>query len=489
MKAKISLHVNKTCGDVLEFAAKAHPAWFLILCLHETNFIRELHSASPTTELLGRHYDDSVALERPEECADIFWRAISSYPAFQQGLIRNWVGPNEMSTQQGDNIYQLLKIDTILGQRVKDAGHHYWMLSTSERQPPDVDNWNWTRDMRFRHAAQFARGVNVHAYWWPTLNAALQSADLTTRNFPMGDPLRHERWHDALPIDLKRLEVIIGEIGPDAGVVALPHKGWFGAYGGDPVLAMADITKYDHYLMQRPEVQAGLWFCVDSSNSDWWDFAVNREPRLMTMLGDYIAAGQEEPATPFGIDKRNLLTRHASKSYSRRELKAIDTIVIHHTAISATVTAETLARVFVREGWPGMAYHFYIRGDGEVSWCLPLEEEGGHTLGHNGHTLGVAVAGTYTGEQEPSALQLLRLTQLMRGLQEHVPTARDIKGHREITLRTACPGGAWLNKWRSAYTIPNPYEILKAQNERLRDELAAHKTDWQQVWNIADNRR
>ncbi len=59
------------------------------------------------------------------------------------------------------------------------------------------------------------------------------------------------------------------------------------------------------------------------------------------------------------IDIIDTLLKHESRRYRRRDLAAIDNIVIHHTASRATVSPQAIARFHVRnKGWPGIAYHF-----------------------------------------------------------------------------------------------------------------------------------
>ena len=442
-----------------------------MLPLHETNFVRQLHSASPSTRLVGRHHNDDVALERPQECVDIFWDALTSYAVVQDRIVQDVQGPNQLSVRHGDDIYLLCRIDEELGRRFKEAGYRYWMFSTSERQPPAVDRFNWTRDARFHAAAQHAHGVNGHGYWWPTLSAALASGDPSRDHFPMGDPLRHQRWHAQLPPHLKRLKVLLGETGPDAGVMALPHAGWQTAYDGDPQRAMAEFAHLDSLLRADPTLEAACFFCIDFADSDWWDFALNRNPELMRLLTEHVKRSYE-PVNPFAArDVRELLRRHPTKVWARRRLERIDTIVVHHDTFAKPISSERLAKAFVNKGWPAMAYHFRIRQKGELDWCLHLEEMGGHTEGHNEHTLGACLNGCFTQGREPTEEQLDKLTYLVLALMQEVPSIKEIKGHREFKP-TACPGGPWLDRWRSK-VVPEPCEEWKRKVRSMKDAMGS----------------
>lgn len=484
MSKKLSVHINKPADAALQFVAEAKPAAALVLPLHETNFVRELHSASPTTRLVGRHHDDSVALERPEECVDIFWNALTGYHVVQDGTVKDVVGPNEMSVRDGDNIYLLCLIDEELGRRLKEAGYRYWMFSTSERQPPNVNNWNWTRDPRFHAAARQAYGFNVHGYWWPSLETALRTGVPVGDHFPNGDPLRHQRWCAALPAEFRHMPVILGETGPDAGVVAQPHKGWFGAYGGDPQRATAEFVKLDGLLGGDPTLEAFCFFCIDFRDSMWWDFALNRSPELMAMLTKYVKESHEEQNHYAARDVRETLARHPTKSWARRRLNTIDTIVIHHDAFAQPITSEQLARSFVRMGWPGMAYHFHISQEGNIDWCLHLEETGGHTEGHNGHTIGVCLNGCFTQGREPTDAQTTALTGLVRVLSKEIPSVKGIKGHREFKP-TACPGGPWFERWRAGLEGPTCEDEIA----ELETEIAEMRDDMDMIGETADRWR
>jgi len=434
------------------FVAEAQPEVLVVLLPQcDIAFLRRVQEASPHTRLLGRHYDDSVALERPDEAVHKFWTAISSYEAFRTGLVKEWTGTNELDTTQGNNIYKLLLIDEKLGRKVHDAGHKYWMFSTGERQPPDAmfpGDWNWTRDPRLVRAGQWAHGLIIHAYWWRTLDDAFLSAVPEQGHYPMGDPLRHQRWQPKLPQELQHLELGIKECGPDAGVVSREHRGWNTAYQGNPQKAMEDVVKWDRLLRADPKVGFAAWFCADSSNSNWWDFSVTRG-ELLRLLTTHVKASYEEPFSLPVVDKRESLDRHPTVTFTRRRLDAIDTIVIHHTGM-APVTSERLAERFVSLGWPTIPYHVKIDGSGAADWCLPFEEAGWHCKGHYEHTIGICLDGNFTLGRVPTGAQIDKLNELVHAVQTQLPKVQTIKGHREL-VPTACPGGDWLERWLNRY--------------------------------------
>ena len=74
-------------------------------------------------------------------------------------------------------------------------------------------------------------------------------------------------------------------------------------------------------------------------------------------------------------------------AYALTQRRETDTIVLHHAAGSGSV--EAVHQSHLALGWAGIAYHYYVRKDGSVWRGRPEWATGGHTSGHNGHTLGI----------------------------------------------------------------------------------------------------
>lgn len=58
------------------------------------------------------------------------------------------------------------------------------------------------------------------------------------------------------------------------------------------------------------------------------------------------------------------------------------------TAIDKPYTVEDLERDHKARGFSGIGYHYYIRRDGTIHKCRPLEKIGAHVKGHNTGTVG-----------------------------------------------------------------------------------------------------
>ena len=154
--------------------------------------------------------------------------------------------------------------------------------------------------------------------------------------------------------------------------------------------------------------------------------------------------------------------------------RKIELIVLHctDTRPSQNFTIEKLMASHKREGfgqYPG--YHFYIRRDGTLYYCRPMNVIGCHVRGHNANSIGVCTEGGHRDgpEQIPvgnmndlvklqegrnppplggdkrgayednrTAEQLVVLHELLSCLHELFPEAK-IVGHHDLNPGKACP--------------------------------------------------
>ena len=123
------------------------------------------------------------------------------------------------------------------------------------------------------------------------------------------------------------------------------------------------------------------------------------------------------------------------------------------TRPSQDFTIEKLKACHKREGfgsYPG--YHLYVRRDGTLYYCRPLQLKGCHVAGWNAHSIGISYEGghredapygehSYHGpryEDNRTPEQKETLTAVIRTLRELFPSAR-ICGHRDLNPGKACP--------------------------------------------------
>lgn len=144
---------------------------------------------------------------------------------------------------------------------------------------------------------------------------------------------------------------------------------------------------------------------------------------------------------------------HQTKFKFRRELAlrkegATKFIILHHSGVSSSHTAEDVHRWHQKRGWAGIGYHYFITKDGEVFEGRPHNTVGAHTRGHNKESIGVCFEGNFdkeelTKQQEHAAVELL--TQLRNAY----PQAQ-LRRHNNFTLNKTCPGKrfpfAWLQQ-------------------------------------------
>lgn len=131
----------------------------------------------------------------------------------------------------------------------------------------------------------------------------------------------------------------------------------------------------------------------------------------------------------------NVIDTNLAWAYPLTERVLTDTVVLHHAAANGSV--EAVHNAHLGNGWAGIAYHYYVRKDGSVYRGRPEWAVGGHTSGHNWHTLGICFEGNFETEQMGEA-QLNAGRELIADI-----LARwgglVVEGHRDLGS-TACPG-------------------------------------------------
>ncbi len=172
----------------------------------------------------------------------------------------------------------------------------------------------------------------------------------------------------------------------------------------------------------------------------------NRIAELEQQLADAQAGSSPatgvvpEPTIEVIIDE---LPIHATDRYPTRERSQIDSIVIHHSGVSASVGAARIAKYQVeKKGWPGIGFHYFIYDDGRIQQTQPLEISSNHAGGANTISVGICLAGNFT-DQPPTEAQLLSTGQLAAWLLQELDLPIEaIHPHKDYAV-TACPGDQW----------------------------------------------
>lgn len=81
-----------------------------------------------------------------------------------------------------------------------------------------------------------------------------------------------------------------------------------------------------------------------------------------------------------------------------RNIDNVNLIILHHIACEYA-TPEEIHQWHLDRGWAGIGYNFYVRKDGTVYSCRPMEYVPAHCQGYNTRSIGVAFEGNYVYEE------------------------------------------------------------------------------------------
>lgn len=80
-----------------------------------------------------------------------------------------------------------------------------------------------------------------------------------------------------------------------------------------------------------------------------------------------------------------------------RNISNVDLIILHHIGCEYA-TPEQIHQWHRAKGWAGIGYNFYVRKDGTIYRCRPMEYVPAHCSGYNTRSIGVAFEGNYEYE-------------------------------------------------------------------------------------------
>ena len=183
------------------------------------------------------------------------------------------------------------------------------------------------------------------------------------------------------------------------------------------------------------------------------------------------AQHQIQVSTPPIQDVIDKLPTHETEEYEARPLEDIRYLVIHHSAVPASVGPTQIAVYHIRKhDWPGIGYHYVVAADGTLYQTNALETKSYHAAKANPYSVGICFLGDFT-KAVPPAAQMQAGAHLVAWLLGELDLPVDsIKGHKDL-MGTACPGLQWLagQKWKATLysqvrevqkekAIPNPPE-------------------------------
>lgn len=80
-----------------------------------------------------------------------------------------------------------------------------------------------------------------------------------------------------------------------------------------------------------------------------------------------------------------------------RNVNNVNLIILHHAA-STSCSAEDIHNWHKARGWAGIGYNFFIRKDGSIYRCRPMEYVPAHCTNYNTRSIGVCFEGDFMWE-------------------------------------------------------------------------------------------
>lgn len=115
-----------------------------------------------------------------------------------------------------------------------------------------------------------------------------------------------------------------------------------------------------------------------------------------------------------------------------------------YTPPDMEIGAEDIRRWHVQgNGWRDIGYHHVICRDGALENGRPLDQDGAHTKGYNGRSIGVCLVGGKAADDDRpdcnfTAAQWRAAAELASWYARMIPGV-DIAGHRDFAPGRACP--------------------------------------------------
>lgn len=137
------------------------------------------------------------------------------------------------------------------------------------------------------------------------------------------------------------------------------------------------------------------------------------------------------------------LKRDPNQQFPSRSVNEINRVIIHHTAIPATIGTDRIAIHRVeKQGWPGIGYHYFITHDGQIQQTNELTTVATHAGSYNQASVGVCFAGDFTAAT-PTPAQIDAGARLIAWLLQQLGLPPEaVSGYKEL-VATQSPGQQW----------------------------------------------
>lgn len=143
------------------------------------------------------------------------------------------------------------------------------------------------------------------------------------------------------------------------------------------------------------------------------------------------------------------LKHHPSRRFPERPLNHIQRIIIHHTGIPATISAEKIAAYRVdKQGWPAIGYHYLITNSGQIQQTNALTTVTSHAAKYNPVSVGVCFAGDFN-KAVPTPAQLDAGGRLIAWLLKQFNLKLNVVSGYNVKPGQPSPGQQWNTgaKW------------------------------------------
>ncbi len=217
--------------------------------------------------------------------------------------------------------------------------------------------------------------------------------------------------------------------------------------GEDWVSLVADSAQVETPGSKEVQIQAEVNKAPEIGDEKLAAFVAALQAKIASLQSQLEQSGAADPLEIGKPAIQNLIGKlhaHETDKYGTRPLSAIETLVIHHSAVPSTVGPQQIAAYHVnRLDWPGVGYHFLVAEDGIIYQANPVETVSYHAAKVNPRGVGICFLGNFEQEVPPPA-QLLAGAHLVSWLMQELSVDLDeVKGHKEL-MGTACPGTQWL---------------------------------------------
>ena len=153
------------------------------------------------------------------------------------------------------------------------------------------------------------------------------------------------------------------------------------------------------------------------------------------------ARSTSAPHEPQVVDIESTLPR-GENPFALRTLDQIRRLVICHTAAPSGVPIQTVAQAHISQGYPGIAYHYFILESGEILQVAAVEAVVNDEAEWSLNGVNICLEGNFD-ESEPPPAQLMAAAQLCAWMLPRFQlTAQSVVGMCEL-LDTSSPGSTF----------------------------------------------